>query len=257
MRSYEDYHKILSLWEDGYNKLQIETMIGIPRATVRDCIKKFGTVAALENYRDDRMEIEGESVLVRALKLMDVSEDELKAYAYLFGLYLGDGTISKMGRVYRLRIFLDMKYPLIIQACQNAIQTLLANNEVGITDMKSMAVVGCYYNFWPQIFPQAGAGKKHERPILIEAWQQRIIDLYPLELFRGLYHSDGARSRNVVKGKDYPRYFFSNYSIDIQALYVATVDKLGLQITQTNANNFAISRREDVAWLDKHVGAKA
>jgi hypothetical protein len=257
MRSYEEYHMILSLWEDGYNKLQIENMIGIPRATVRDCIKKFGNLQGLESYRDDRVEILGESSLVRALKGMQVSQDELKAYAYLFGLYLGDGTISKMGRVYRLRIFLDKKYPLINKACQDAMQMLLSNNEVGITNMKTWVVIGCYYKYWPQVFPQAGAGKKHERPIIIEEWQQRIVDLYPLELFRGLYHSDGARSRNVVKGKDYPRYFFSNYSIDIQALYIATVDKLGLQVTQTNANNFAISRREDVAWLDEHVGAKA
>jgi hypothetical protein len=257
MRSYDEYHEILTLWEDGFNKLQIATMTGIPRATVRDCINKFGDLATLENYKDDRMEINGESSVAYALKTMQVSQEMLKAYAYLFGLYLGDGTISKMGRVYRLRIFLDMKYPLIIQACKNAMQTLLVNNEVGIVDMKNMAVVNCYYNFWPQVFPQAGAGKKHNRSIIIEEWQQKIIDLYPLEFFRGLYHSDGSRSRNVVNGKDYPRYFFSNYSIDIQALYIATVDKLGLQVTQTNANNFAISRRDDVVWLDEHVGAKA
>jgi hypothetical protein len=228
MRSYEEYHKILSLWEDGFNKSQIENMTGIPRPTVRDCIKKFGSLEALENYKDDRLEIAGESSVVHALKQMNVSQEMLKAYAYLFGLYLGDGTISQMKRVYRLRIFLDKKYPFIIEACKKAIEALLSNNDVGITDMKTWVVVGCYYKYWPQIFPQHGADKKHNRPIILEAWQQRIVDLFPLEFFRGLYHSDGSRSRNVVKSKNYERYFFTNESDDIRKLCCDTVTKLGL-----------------------------
>ena len=35
-------------------------------------------------------------------------------YAELLALYLGDGHISEVGRVYRLRISLDAKYPSII-----------------------------------------------------------------------------------------------------------------------------------------------
>ena len=42
-------------------------------------------------------------------------------YVYLLGLYLGDGTISVHRRgVYRLRIFLDMKYPEIVAECETA-----------------------------------------------------------------------------------------------------------------------------------------
>lgn len=99
--------------------------------------------------------------------------------------------------------------------------------------------------------------KKHNRPIILDPWQQQIIDLYPLEFFRGLYHSDGSRSRNVVKGKDYSRYFFCNNSDDIRKLFTSAAEKLGLHWTQTNEINVAISRREDVAWLDEQVGAKA
>ena len=115
----------------------------------------------------------------------------------------------------------------------------------------------CHYKCWNQVFPQHREGKKHNRPIILEAWQQRIVDTLPLEFFRGLYHSDGSRSRNFINGKDYPRYQFSNESDDIRKLFTDTVEKLGLHWTTANRRNVAISRREDVEWLDKYIGAKA
>jgi hypothetical protein len=51
------------------------------------------------------------------------------------------------------------------------------------------------------LFPQHGTGKKHTRPISLEDWQERIVNSFPLEFFRGLYHSDGSRFSNVVNGK--------------------------------------------------------
>jgi hypothetical protein len=44
MRTYDDYRRILELWEQGHNKLQISQLTGILRATVRDCIARFGSV---------------------------------------------------------------------------------------------------------------------------------------------------------------------------------------------------------------------
>ena len=117
--------------------------------------------------------------------------------------------------------------------------------------------VNCYSQELPILFPQDGSGKKHNRPIILEDWQQRIVDKFPLEFFRGLYHSDGSRPQNIVKGKNYPRYQFSNESDDIRKLFTDTVEKLGLSWTTANRRNVAISRREDVEWLDIYVGAKA
>lgn len=48
MRSYEDHKKILELWEQGYNKVQIARMTGIPRRTVTDCIKRYESIAGLK-----------------------------------------------------------------------------------------------------------------------------------------------------------------------------------------------------------------
>jgi hypothetical protein len=258
MRTYEEYHRILSLWDSGlYNKSEIAAATGIPRVTVRDCIVKFGNLKGLEDNRARNIEIDGQATLVKMLQDPTDPEHIHKPYDYLLGLYLGDGYISRLNRVYRLRIALDSKYPIIIQACADAIQLLLPDNEVGIVNRGTWKEVSCYYKFWQQVFPQDGSGRKHDRPIVLEDWQQFIVDKYPLGFFRGLYHSDGSRSRNFINGKDYPRYFFMNMSDDIMKLYTDTVEKLGLRWTQTNSRNVAISKREDVAWLDKYVGAKA
>ena len=104
---------------------------------------------------------------------------------------------------------------------------------------------------------------EYKRILELEDWQQAIVDEFPLEFFRGLYHSDGTRSRNVVKGKDYPRYMFINTSEDILRLFSETCDKLGLHWTTKGANRkhasnlVFISRREDVEYLDRVVGPKS
>lgn len=256
MRTYEEYKEILTLWEIHGNKKKIARMTGIPRRTVIDCIKKFGSVQGLEEYSMQNVEMNGESSLVVALKKQADPENLHQAYSYLLGMYLGDGCISKMNRVHRLRVALDKKYPLIIDRCQEAIETLLPDNQVGRVNAPGCINVSCYYKYWPQVFPQDGDGVKHDRRIILEDWQQYIVDQYPLEFLTGLYHSDGSRSQNIVNGKNYPRYTFSNASDDIRKLFTYTAEKLGLSWTTANARNVAISRRDDVAWLDEHVGAK-
>lgn len=181
-----------------------------------------------------------------------------RAYAYLLGLYLGDGAISKTERVHHLRVALDKRYPNIIDACVEAIQVILPDNRVGIVDCPGCVNVSCYHKFWPQIFPQDGDGPKHERPIVLEAWQQEIVDAYPLEFLRGLFHSDGSRDNNIVNGKNYPRYAFRNFSTDILRIYCDLCDKLNLKWTlASNGTSVNISRRKDVAYLDSVIGPKS
>ena len=268
MRTYEEYHRILSLWDSGlYNKSEIAAATGVPRGTIRDCITKFGNLQGLQEYRARNIEIDGQPALVKMLQDKSDPENIHEAYAYILGIYLGDGHISKGSeRVLRIRITLDVKYPKIIQRCIDGLQTLLPENQVNKVNKYhtrhgeryiSCVDVVCYYKYWNQVFPQDGDGRKHDRPIVLEDWQQFIVDKFPLEFFRGFYHSDGSRSRNFINGKDYPRYFFMNMSDDIMKLYTDTVEKLGLRWTQTNRRNVAISKREDVEWLDTYIGAKA
>lgn len=48
MRSYPELRKILELWEKGFPKKKIAIMLDIPRATVRDCVNRYGSVATLD-----------------------------------------------------------------------------------------------------------------------------------------------------------------------------------------------------------------
>lgn len=48
MRSYPELKQILEYWEQGMSKKWISIQLNIPRATVRDCIYRYGTVANLD-----------------------------------------------------------------------------------------------------------------------------------------------------------------------------------------------------------------
>lgn len=260
MRTYEEYKLILVLWEKERNKKKIAEMTGIPRRTVTDCIKRYGSVAGLEAQKDRATKATGTEVLRR----IKTDDDKRQAYSYLLGMYLGDGSIShpKQHRVQRLRVTLDKKYPNIIEHCQQAISTILPDNQVSLASKTGCFDVSCYYKHWDKIFPQHGAGRKHERSIILRAWQQDIVDEYPLEFFTGLYHSDGSRFSNVVKGKDYPRYAFTNTSRDIIQLFCETCDALNLHWTKKTPKtkdciSIFISKRADVERLDRLVGAKS
>ncbi|HEV2368691.1 MAG TPA: hypothetical protein VGR90_02370 [Acidimicrobiales bacterium] len=123
-------------------------------------------------------------------------------------------------------------------------------------------VVGSYSNQWPCLFPQHGAGPKHLRPIELADWQVELtVRLHPDRLVRGLIHSDGWRGINRVTGAnghgyDYTRYQFSNRSADIRRIFTDACDALGVQWRKSNAWTVSVSRRPDVANLDRMVGPK-
>ncbi len=150
--------------------------------------------------------------------------------------------------------------------CQTA-RTLSPNNQIGIVrsfydERLSYVNISLYHKGLPVFYPQHGEGQKHLRKIALEAWQQQIVETCPLEFFRGLYHSDRSRFSNIVNGKDYPRYQFTNYSDDIRALFCATCDRLGLHWTSKarghgGVSEILISKRKDVEYLDRVIGAKS
>jgi hypothetical protein len=118
-------------------------------------------------------------------------------YCYLLGLYLGDGCISRSGRVWHLRITLDKTYPAIIARCREAIDMLMPGQHAGIVNRQ-----GC-------ILPQHGPGKKHTRLIALEPWQQALVDEATEEFILGSIHSDGCRVVANDRGVTSIRYHFS------------------------------------------------
>src|SRR5688572_16096642 len=63
------------------------------------------------------------------------------SYAYLLGLYLGDGCLARVGRVWQLRIYLDQRYPGIIAAASEAISAIRPGRRVTLVPRQGCVAV--------------------------------------------------------------------------------------------------------------------
>jgi hypothetical protein len=123
------------------------------------------------------------------------------SYAYLLGMYLGDGHVADTRRSFQLRITLDGVYPGIITECAGAMILSLPSVHPRIRCDRAerrMNVDGGSKH-WPDLFPQMGPGRKHERPIVLAPWQREIVEAHSWPFVRGLIHSDGCRTVNGFK----------------------------------------------------------
>lgn len=181
------------------------------------------------------------------------------SYAYLLGLYLGDGWISQLPRTYRLRLVLDIRYPAIIQEAKTTIVNVHRTGRVGFLQRPGCVEISAYWQHWPCLFPQHGPGHKHARRIVLETWQRAIVNARPHMLLRGLIHSDGCRVMNRVHGGryGYPRYFFTNRSRDILEIFRSASDMAGISHRSPKPDTVSIARKDDVARLDSFIGPKA
>ena len=190
-------------------------------------------------------------------------------YAYLLGVYLGDGHLVRCSRNgWRLGIYCDGRYPLILDEIKNAIGACVPNVNVCLNTASGGNGVALFASsrLWPAAFPQHGPGRKHQRPIELEPWQLKITHRFPQSLLRGLIHSDGCRCVNRFRTRlpsgrvaeyAYPRYFFSNLSADIRRLFCEACERLGVRWTLSNPRNVSVSHRASVAILEEIVGPKA
>jgi hypothetical protein len=178
------------------------------------------------------------------------------SYPYLLGIYLGDGVLSAGRRgVWRLRITMDSRYPGIIARVSSALLASGGHRVSGV-QRSGCIEIGSYWKHWICLFPQHGHGVKHRRRIELTDWQRSLVTLYPDEFVAGLIHSDGCRCVNRVKGREYPRYFFTNMSEDIREFFTMACGMLGIECRPAGRRNISIARRSDVALMDRFVGPK-
>ena len=254
MRSRDEVLVVAELFEAGYAPAEIARRTGIPSTTVRNWC----------GGRTPRLDAVRATCARCGQACLPVGEETHEAYAYLLGQYLGDGGIYTHRRdVHRLVIFGDAKYPGIASEVSAAIATVAPQVKVRQQLRgrgRSCLAVDAYSRRWPCLFPQHGAGPKHERPIELALWQADITERHPEALIRGLIHSDGCRAVNTIGSKcktyRYPRYQFSNRSDDIRAIFCQHLDILGIPWRRMNRWNISIARREGVARLDEFVGPK-
>jgi hypothetical protein len=224
MRSLADVEIVLALFEAGLSNRRISILTGISRTTIRDWRRKGRQSRGARLREPDRDCPTCGNAVVPGSR-----------YAYLLGLYLGDGCISAHPRgVYKLRVTMDLRYPSILQECGEAMRMVRPSSgmKVGFARKIGCLEVYAHWKHWPCLFPQHGPGRKHERKIELVPWQVEIADEHPGWLLRGLIHSDGYRGLNHVNGKGYPRYQFSNRSKDIRDIFCRACDVYGVRWRQ-------------------------
>lgn len=191
-------------------------------------------------------------------------ERQRRAYAYLLGQYLGDGCISEQRRqVFRMRVTCADDWPAVMELVASSMAVILPGNTVGELARRGQGCteIGMSSKRWPQLFPQHGRGPKHLRFIALEPWQEALVfGAHPDLLVCGLLHSDGCRAINnvTVRGRkySYPRYFFSNRSEDIHAIFSRALSALSITSTRSGWNQ-SVARRAHVQLLDRLGASKS
>jgi hypothetical protein len=244
MRAWREVETVAELVTRGLRDLEISQLTGVPRRTISDW------------RRNSRR------LVPRVAAAPDIEALPRREYAYLLGLYLGDGCLSEHRReVWRLRIVLDAAYPGIIEECRRSLAAVRPPNRTAAyrrPDSRCVEV-SMYWKGWPSLFPQHGPGPKHRRKIELAGWQAEIVGLNHRAFLRGLIHSDGCRyiahEHKAGRHRYSVRYAFCNRSEDIKGLFCASCDALGIRWTIT-PKQVSVYRKASVAVLDSFVGPK-
>jgi Homeodomain-like domain/LAGLIDADG-like domain len=240
--------KALALVEAGENDCEVARRLGVPRTTVRDW----------RRTKDRPRELKGE-ICTRCWRpslkpIIFTAQD----YAELLGLYLGDGYIVRTGRSDRLRIYFDTRYIRIVSEAETLLRRCFPAHGVGrLTSAKgTTTILSLYCTHLACLFPQHGAGRKHQRDIILEDWQTAIVSREPWSFIRGLIRSDGCAFVNRTGRYAYLSYEFSNRSSQIRELFMDACDRVGVEY-RAYRRYVRIYRRPSVALMEQHAGLKA
>jgi len=245
MHAPEIHAEVVRLAGSGLRDGAIARALGLPRTTVRDIRVSASRPPAIR-VRCPRC--------WRPTRAVRFTAGE---YAELLGFYLGDGHIVRVGRTQCLRVSLDARHARVVADVCALVQRCFPDNRVNVAhrDGGATAVVYVYSSHLGCLFPQAGAGVKHERPIVLEDWQLALVDAAPYALLRGLLHSDGCFFVNRTGRYRYLSAAFTNRSADIRALFCRACDLVGVAY-RAGPKDVRIYRRASVQRLAVFVGAK-
>jgi hypothetical protein len=250
VHSHATVLRVLALRQEGLGARRIAKCTGLPLGTVKDWLA--GKLPAYSRSGDP-----GRCASCGHVRHNFPSLPS--EYVYLLGLYLGDGCISAHSRgVYRLRVFLDTRYPGIIDSAALAVTRIRGREARVLRCASNCVAVSAYWRSWPCLLPQHGPRKKYERHIALTDWQDELVRRWPNEILRGLIHSDGSRFMNRGRGDwSSPRYQLTQVSDDIKQIFCYACDLMGLHWTRSGDQKVYVSRQLDVARLDAIIGPKA
>jgi hypothetical protein len=122
----------------GHSIRRVAREVGVARSTIRAWCTD--TSRHVRSRKSKPLE-------ARALLPLGAEAD----YAYLLGIYLGDGHVAHMPRSYVLRLALDARYPEIIEATCAAAGSVMPENRVGVYLRRppTAVTVTVYSKHWP------------------------------------------------------------------------------------------------------------
>lgn len=245
MRRAEEVAVVLQLVDAGLPDRVISELTSIPRSTVRDWRRGSVPVA----YGDTCLHTPE-----------DIPSEQ---YAYLLGVYLGDGCLSAFPRgVWKLRVFMDSRYPEVVDSVRHAMSAVRGGGTAGLYERPGRCVeIAMYWRHWRCLFPQHGPGPKWKRRIELTDWQMQIVERERQAFVCGLIDSDGCRITATYRERQtirrYGRYVFSNRSEAIHKLFTDSLDALDIHWTRANFKDTGVARQRDVRRMDQFVGPKA
>lgn len=241
----------------GASDTDVARRTGLPRSTVRDMRRSARTEAGPRTLSS------GE-VCPRCWRVTRPVRAIESDYAELLAVYLGDGHIVRTGRAFRLCVFPDAKYPAIVDDVEALLGRCFPSNKVSCSSQYegTMATLSVYCSHLPCLFPQFGPGRKHERDVSLEPWQQEIISVYPWPFIRGLIRTDGCSFTNRTGPYEYLSFGFANCSEIIinlmcQALEGVEVDYRRTFNPKRGIWHVRINRRASVERMVERIGVKA
>jgi hypothetical protein len=113
--------------------------------------------------------------------------------AYVVGLAIGDGNLSKFPRTARLRVTCSDKYPKLIERIRNAIQELFPQNKVSIVErVENCTDISCYSTQWEELLGwRASDGSKVKQLVRVPEWIKDDVS-YAKQCLKGLIETDGC-----------------------------------------------------------------
>jgi hypothetical protein len=149
-------HRALALIDSGYSLHSSSMSTGINRSTLQD-------------WRDHPEKAQrARASCPRCTDVVRLPEP-CADYAYLLGLYLGDGCISVAGDrakgVWKLRLMCADAWPGLVEECAQAMRAIRPENKVMMIQCQGCTEVVSCSKHWPCLFPQHGTGRRHLRKI--------------------------------------------------------------------------------------------
>lgn len=262
--SLDQKQEIIRLLGKGLSRNEIATKLDIAWKQVDYWSRNSARVVKLVDTRDLKS---------RAFERTGSSPVSCtKEYAYVLGLYLGDGYINLQTPaygVYKLRITQDVKYQHLVEEHRKALETIFEGNRAAVYHHKNSNAIDVYIHsqLIGVLFPQRGSGPKNKRDVSLEDWQLRIVEQHPDAFLRGLMQTDGSRYTRKQGNHEYVTYNFTNTSEDIIKMVEHCCDMLGLHPTKyrrpsnvcsgiprsTTKTTITFNKRKDVELLDSVV----